>query len=136
MRFAVLALACLTATACGAGGGDDPGQGGAARHTLTIEQNFASEDGVVYMEGAVAEVVVLDAAGTARRASGDPSKPLTFSDLTAGRYTLQPGLLPCEANCGNLGPKRDACEATVTITSDTIVRVTYIPTQACEATEA
>lgn len=99
---------------------------------LLTADYMAGDDGALYIEGAVAEVIVRDAEGQEiSRESG--VTPLQFTLPAPGLYTIEPALRPCAGNCGYLDPRTDSCSATVLVYTDEVrLHVTYRVGEPCQ----
>jgi hypothetical protein len=136
--FALLALGVVSA--CGQ---DAPGPAGAAGvdggHRLRLEQTYeAGPQGQLFIEGALAEVVLRpadqDEEGQ-RVVRGSPQGALVVEDLPAGRYVIEPALRSCQGNCEQgLDPRSGGCRAEVRVPEDAVVQVRYVVTQPCTTT--
>jgi hypothetical protein len=92
----------------------------------------AGDDGAMYVEGAVGEVILRNSAGNeiARDSEG---VPIRFTDLAPGRYTVEPALRPCGGNCGHLDPRTDGCSATIPVETEVVrLHVTYRVGEPCQ----
>lgn len=104
----------------------------AAGHSLALTQTYGpGPSGALYIEGALADVVLADADGEEHRLTGEPSSPLTFDQLAPGTYTLRAGLLPCQANCDSPGAKTDSCEVEVEVPGTQRLTIRYMPGYPC-----
>jgi hypothetical protein len=102
---------------------------------LTIRSTYsAGEGGILYIEGAMRQFVLLDADGEQvaheKTAEGD----VVVRDLAPGDYTLEADLRPCDGNCGYLDPPTDGCRAVVTVDGDKVVRVDFTVGRHCRIT--
>jgi hypothetical protein len=120
--------------ACGA---SSPGLRAATTHTgsssLTVATAVSPRaDGKMYVEGALAEVRLRAADGRVvgtKRA--DPGRLIVFHGLPSGRYTVEPGLRPCEGSCAALDPRTDACRAVVPVRGHTTFVVRFTVESPC-----
>lgn len=102
-------------------------------HAVVVTQTYEpGPGGVMLAEGGIGDVLVRDAEGRERGQQADPSKPMTFDDLPAGRYTLAAAIRPCNANCGNLEARTGGCETTIDVPAVSRVSVRYIATKPCQ----
>jgi len=134
MRSALIAGAVATLLAVGAcaqSSADDPKAEENGSILLTADYK-AGDNGVLYIEGAVAEVIVRDAAGQ-EISRGSGIDPLRFTVPAPGLYTIQPALRPCDGNCGYLDPRTDSCTTTVLVHADVVrLHVTYRVGEPCQ----
>lgn len=80
--------------------------------------------GVIYIEGALPEVTLVDEQGgehTAELRRGT----FKFPDLEPGTYSIEAALRPCDGNCGYLDPPTDSCRHALTIDGDVSIRVRF-----------
>jgi hypothetical protein len=83
--------------------------------------------GPVYREGAMVEVILRDVDGKKVDVQTQrPKAPLEFTDLKPGTYVLEPGLRPCDGNCGYLDPRVDTCTRTLEVQGHVKVKVDFI----------
>lgn len=91
--------------------------------------------GVIYIEGALPEVTLVDEQGgehTAELRRGT----FTFPDLEPGTYSIEAALRPCDGNCGYLDPPVDRCTSSLDVTQDMKANVTWRITHPCHVTPA
>jgi hypothetical protein len=134
IAFAVLAAGCGSQSD-ESGGGDPGGQPTAiVQHspsTLTVATSL-STDGPMYIEGALARLVLRDSDGTVvATAMKWPGKRVVFDNLDSGTYVLEPALRPCDGNCGYLDPPTDSCKGSFEIDGDLSVRVKFTVGSPC-----
>jgi hypothetical protein len=100
--------------------------------TLTVATSL-STDGPMYIEGALAQIVLRDEGGAVvDRATKWPGKPIVFDGLEPGSYSLEPALRPCDGNCGYLDPPTDSCRRMLTVDADLTLTVRFSVGHACE----
>ena len=123
---------------CGANGPVDDGLGSptqAAQPVSLIEVTTTYRPGrlgPVYREGAMVEVILRDADGKQVDVQTQrPEAPLVFTGLTPGTYILEPGLRPCDGNCGYLDPRLDTCTRRLDVDGRVEVKVDFIIGSAC-----
>src|SRR4051812_33704349 len=93
--------------------------------TLTVATSL-STDGPLYTEGALARIVLRDAAGDVVGAETKrPGRQFVFEGLSPGTYVLEPALRPCDGNCGYLDPPTDSCRRLVIVDSDLTLKVRF-----------
>ena len=93
--------------------------------TLTIATSL-STDGPMYIEGALARLVLRDEDGdVVASAMKWPGKKFVFADLEPGTYVLEPALRPCDGNCDYLDPPTDSCRDTFAIDGDLSLQVDF-----------
>ena len=104
-----------------------------AAGTLTLTASFLRpHDALVYREGVMVEVLLLDADGDRVAVHrGHPGRPMVFDDLAAGRYVVRPAVRPCDANCGYLDPRLDGCSRTIHVTHHVDVQVALLVGSPC-----
>jgi hypothetical protein len=103
--------------------------------TLVVESGYPpGPKGVLYSEGALVEVVLVDEAGDQMTARGPVEEELVFDGLAPGRYVVRPALRPCIANCDNLAERTGECEGVVQVPATTRVRVDHVVSETCTAT--
>jgi hypothetical protein len=134
--FVILALV-LSVSGCRSNNQTDAeadGGDSAQPGTLTVDTTYSEgKGGMLYIEGAMTEVVVRDESGAVvGRHVEMPAKPMTFADLTAGSYSVSAALRPCDGNCGYLDGPTDQCETTVTLDGDLHVTVDFVVGSPCE----
>jgi hypothetical protein len=101
-------------------------------HDLVVSQSYESgPGGVLYIEGAIAELVISSEQGPAQAVQGDPDRPITLSGLSPGDYTVKAALRPCNANCGNLTDPVDSCATSMSVPQTTRLTVRYVLAQPC-----
>jgi hypothetical protein len=105
----------------------------ASRSSLTIESTvLPSRGGGFYTEGALVEVTLRSAGGhriATKRA--EEGRPIVFRGLDPGRYTVEPGLRPCDGNCGLLDPRTDTCTDQVDVPGTRVLTVRFVTLQGC-----
>jgi hypothetical protein len=135
MRWVVLIALALTASC---GGTPDRAisppvaspSPASSTHEVVVSQSFGSgEHGVMYIEGAVAELVITGEDQPAQTVQGDPDRPITLSGLSSGDYTVKAALRPCNANCGNLSEPVDGCATGMSVPQTTRLTVRYVVAQ-------
>ena len=134
MRSALITAALATVLAVGAcarSAADDPAAETTGSILLTADYK-AGKDGALYIEGAIAEMIVRDATGREiSRESG--LGPLRFTVAVPGLYTIQPALRPCDGNCGYLDPRTDSCAMTALVAADVVrLHVTFRVGEPCQ----
>jgi hypothetical protein len=106
--------------------------------TLTVATSLSStRDGGMYIEGALAHIVLRDADGNVFDAGTKwPGEKFVFDGLEPGTYVLEPALRPCDGNCGYLDPPTDSCRDMLTIDGDMSVRVEFTVGDPCVVASA
>jgi hypothetical protein len=88
--------------------------------------------GPVYREGVMVEVILRDAGGRKVDVQTQrPEVPLVFTDLEPGTYILEPGLRPCDGNCGYLDARVDTCTRRLDVDGPVKVKVDFIIGSEC-----
>jgi hypothetical protein len=107
-------------------------------HTGSVVVGSVQEpaaDGGIFTEGALVEVRLRDASGAVVDTERGNSQ-LRFDLLSSGAYTVEPGLRPCDGNCGYLDPRVAECASPVTVGATTVrLRVVFHGRQPCVVTE-
>jgi hypothetical protein len=106
--------------------GDTASDTGSDDGTVKVTTTYrAGESGELYIEGAMVDIVLRDAAGeVVGHESAVPGKPITFADLPTGTYVIAPALRPCAGNCGWLDARTDECRDSVEVDGSLRVHVT------------
>lgn len=116
----------------------DPTSAGARTETHTVvARTTLVGPPVYYFEGALVRVGLwpdgdpdwYDAHRTAPMSVGED---VTWVDVPAGEYDLVGEVFPCSGNCGELGPRVDACSLPLELGSDVDVVVRFRWVKACE----
>lgn len=104
--------------------------------TIVVTTTYGpGESGAVYIEGASAEVILVDEAGhvVATRV-GVPGKTFTFAHLAPGRYQVQPALRPGSGGGGGLDPRTEECSQPVRLRRTATVAVQFRVGDPCSVT--
>lgn len=106
-----------------------PGDDGTVQVTTTYR---AGASGEFYIEGAMVDIVLRDAAGEViGHEAAAPGEPITFSDLPTGTYVIAPALRPCDGNCGALDARTDGCHDPVDVAGDLRIHVSFRVSAPC-----
>ena len=108
MARALVISAVLALTLSGCGGASNEGSRSTEKARLTVEHILDQSSGVLYVEGSVWHLRVLDSDGVpvADRQLIDEDATVA---LEPGRYRLESEEFPCDGNCGTLDPGIDGC---------------------------
>jgi hypothetical protein len=100
---------------------------------VTVKMTFhRGSHGALYIEGAMAEVILRDAHGKKVDVqTKEPRARLTFTNLEPGTYILEPALRPCDANCGYLDPRVDSCSRKLEVDGRVNVKVDFTVGSRC-----
>ena len=135
-------LALLVSVGVGAATwGDEPTPAGSATgraetHTVVVRTKLLGTR-IYYEEGALVRVGLwpdgdpdwYDALRTAPMSVGDD---ITWLDVPSGEYELVGEVVPCNGNCGELGPEIDACSLPLEVDRDVEVVVRFRWGSLCE----
>jgi hypothetical protein len=137
MMVSASVVTLLLASCADDDGGGRPGgspTSGEQAGTLTVQTSYqAGKGGAMYIEGALADVILRDESGTeVDTQTKSPGDPIRFEDLAPGSYTLEPALRPCDGNCGYLDGRTDDCTQTIEIDGDVEVKVAFTVGVPCE----
>lgn len=145
---ATLAAAALALAACGTtdtrstagdpasdpAAHDDPSSH-APEASLTVSTTSKpGRKGMLFTEGAVPEVRLVGADGTAYRPVQDHTDTARFTSLVPGDYTLRAAQRPCDGNCGYLDPPTGRCSGTVHVEGESRASVMFVVGRACTVT--
>ncbi|KAA1416454.1 hypothetical protein F0U44_19275 [Nocardioides humilatus] len=101
--------------------------------TITTRQTIGD---VMYIEGAVPDIVVESADGTTVRPTRQRRDMWIWDGLTPGTYTLRAGLRPCGGNCGSLDRVTDKCRGDYEVEGEVRLHVHLEAGRPCEIEEA
>jgi hypothetical protein len=126
----VVLLLCLSGCAGSSSSGDSSSTQTAE---LTVEHVLDQSTGILYIEGSVWHLRVLDAKGVQVLDRQLRGKEATAT-LAPGQYRLESEEFPCSGNCAHLDPGTDGCSTEFEAEPGVRIAatVTLKPTQGCE----
>jgi hypothetical protein len=134
-RYVALVAAGVLLAGCGSRAGSPetgPYSPVATTNTLTVRTQIApGQHGMMFIEGAVPEIRLIGADGTAVSPERDHRATALFSGLAPGTYRLHAALRPCDGNCGYLDGPTAPCAGVVRVPVDGVVDVTWRVGRSC-----
>lgn len=120
----------LALAACGENIASDTGSDDSTVRVTTTYR--AGVSGELYIEGAMADIVLRDASGEViGHESAVPGEPITFSELPTGTYVIAPALRPCDGSCGALDTRTDGCHNRIHVAGDLRIHVSFRVSAPC-----
>lgn len=102
--------------------------------SVVVTTKMHWQDEMIYIEGALQEVALVDANGHRFTAEPAMNGPFRFDHLSPGTYELHGALRPCDGNCGILDGRVDRCHTTLEVASDLEAQVSFTIGQPCVIT--
>lgn len=118
------------------GSGSQSTAGAPERHDVVVRTKLVGPR-VYYMEGAVTQVTLHgdedpDGPAVRRTPQAPVGDTVTWAGVPTGGYDVTGAVFPCNGNCGETGPKVDACALPLEVAGDVEVVVTFRWGKPCE----
>lgn len=107
------------------------------RHSVLVHTDIRpGPHGELFIEGALPEIRLVDAAGQVHRPVRDHRDVASFPALSPGVYRLRAALRPCDGNCGVLDPPTERCAAQVRVDGREVMKVRWMIGRGCGVARA